>query len=195
VAQPEDPEDWKGIMTHSMDGNNTHWGVEETFAEAGLNASEDRGREPTARELDAMNSERSETAHERDARYYGPFGDRVVQVRIAGATARTYAYEVPRGTDLAIGDWVTLPGNVVSAHGGFGIVKSYGRDGYDGPLKSIVKKIDEPDELMIRMSVVKTKNQAADLYDEAVAAGWKPNDLLELATVGSDRLISKGAAG
>src|SRR5882724_1984081 len=97
-----------------------------------------------------------------------PGGWGIVQVRIAGATARrTYAYETDQ--PLMIGEWVTLPGNVVSEHGGFGIVKSYGRDGYTGPLKKIRARIPEPPELMIMMSVVKTKDRAADIYDAAVA--------------------------
>jgi hypothetical protein len=150
-------------------------------------------REPTERELEAMNSEPSETAHERDAeKYSSKFGTKIVQVRIAGANERTYAYEVPLGTDLAIGDWVTLPGNVVNEHGGFGVVKRFGREGYNGPLKNIVAKIDEPDELEIRMSVVKTKNQAADIYDEAVTAGWRGQRLTDLAVIGEQRLKARG---
>src|SRR5581483_8752896 len=99
---------------------------------------------------------------------------RVVQVRIAGATARrTYAYAVPRGTSASVGDWVTIPGNVVNEFGGFGIVKGYGRQGYDGPLKEIMAVIPEPPKLMIRMSVVKSKDGAAEIYDEAVRDGWR----------------------
>jgi hypothetical protein len=150
-------------------------------------------REPTEAELDAMNREPSMTAHEEDAERYGPMGDKVVQVRIAGATARrTYAYEVPRTLDIAPGDWVTLPGNVVNEHGGFGVVKGFGRDGYDGPLKMIVKVIREPHELMIKMSVVKTKDQASKIYDEAVALGWPGDKLLSLIKVGQDRLKARG---
>jgi hypothetical protein len=151
-------------------------------------------REPTEAELDAMNREPSMTAHEEDAeRYSSKFGTKIVQVRIAGATARrTYAYEVPRGLDITLGDWVTLPGNVVNEHGGFGVVKGFGRDGYDGPLKMIVKVIREPHELMIKMSVVKAKDQAAKIYDEAVALGWPGDKLLSLIKVGQDRLKARG---
>lgn len=161
-------------MSHSMDGYD-----------------DPHGRGPTDAELDAMNREPSETAHQRDAERFGPLGWGVVQVRIAGAPAkRTYAYE----TDhiLMIGDWVVIPGNVVSEHGGFGIVKSYGRDGYRGPLKKIVKKIPEPPELMIRMSVVKSQDRAAEIYDQAVADGWRGDRLTALGVLGEQRLKSRG---
>jgi hypothetical protein len=151
------------------------------------------GREPSERELEVMNAEPLLTRHEEDRQHFGELGDKVVQVRIAGATARrTYAYEVPFGVDVSFGDWVTLPGNVVNEHGGFGIVKGFGRDGYRGPLKSIVAKIDEPSDLMIRMSVVKTKQQASKIYEEAVAAGETREGLLELIKVGQDRLKARG---
>lgn len=178
-------------MSHSMDG------YDDPYARGVTDSVEDTllygKREPTDRELDAMNAQRSETAHERDAEHYGPFGDKVVQVRIAGATAkRTYAYEVPFEVDVRIGDWVTLPGNVVNEHGGFGIVKAFGRDGYRGPLKSIVAKIPEPSLLMIRMSVVKTKDQAAKIYDEAMAEGVSREELVKMIKVGQDRLKARG---
>lgn len=151
------------------------------------------GREPTSRELEAMCNEPSESAFERDRQHYGELGDKVVQVRIAGATARrTYAYEVPFNLDVSLGSWVILPGNVVNEHGGFGVVKSFGRDGYRGPLKSIVDTIDEPPELMIKMSVVKTKAAAAKIYDEAVAEGWDVRQLTQLIRVGEDRLKARG---
>lgn len=120
--------------------------------------------------------------------------EQVVQVRIAGATSRrTYAYEVPAKIGpLGIGDWVTLPGNVVSEHGGFGIVKGFGREGYRGPLKEISAKIPEPPELMIRISVVKTREQAAKIYDEAVAEGWRGDRLTALAVIGEQRLRARG---
>jgi len=120
--------------------------------------------------------------------------EQVVQVRIAGATARrTYAYAVPAKIGpVGIGDWVTLPGNVVSEHGGFGVVKSFGREGYRGPLKPIMARIPEPDELMIRMSVVKTKDRAAEIYDRAVADGWTGDRLTALAVIGEQRLRARG---
>jgi len=150
-------------------------------------------REPTAAELEAMNNEPCQTAHEEDSeRYARGIGTSVVQVRIAGAGSRTYAYEVPRHLDLALGDWVALPGNVVSEGGGFGVVKAFGRQGYGGPLKMIVKKISEPHELTIRMSVVKSKEQAAEIYDEAVAKGWPGDKLMSLIKVGQDRMRAKG---
>lgn len=179
-----------------MSGYNPHgegrWdkGVTDSVEDTVLSS----GREPTARELEAMSNEPCQTAHEQDAEYYARgIGTNVVQVRIAGTTGRrTYAYEIPRHLDVKIGDWVILPGNVVSEHGGFGVVKTFGRQGYDGPLKMIVKKIPEPDPLTVRMSVVKTKDQAAEIYDEAVAAGWRKEDLLDLGKVGTDRLRARG---
>lgn len=126
-------------------------------------------------------------------RHSSDLQEKVVQVRIAGSGARkTYAYEVPFNIDVQLGDWVTLPGNIVSEHGGFGVVKSFGRDGYRGPLKAIRAKIPEPPELMIRISVVKTKEQAADLYDRAVADGWTGDRLTALAVIGEQRLRARG---
>jgi len=120
-----------------------------------------------------------------------PGGWGIVQVRIAGASARrTYAYETDE--PLMIGDWVTIPGNVVNEFGGFGVVKSYGRDGYTGPLKKIMAKIPEPPELMIRMSMVKSKDRAAEIYDQAVRDGWRGDRLTALAVLGESRLRSRG---
>jgi hypothetical protein len=166
----------------------------DTFDEARLNAEENfTPREPTEAELAAMNAEPLMSAHEEDAVHFGPMGDKIVQVRIAGAPAkRTYAYAVPREVDAAIGDWVSLPGNVVNEHGGFGVVKGFGRQGYNGPLKNIVAVIPEPHELEIRMSVVKTKDTAAKIYDQAVALGWRGEQLASLAQAGQDRLKARG---
>lgn len=169
-------------MTHSMDGNDAPWGVRDTFAEARYEA-ESGYDDPHGRES---------TAHEDDEEHYGPMGDKVVQVRIAGANARTYAYEVPRPADVSIGTWVRLPGNVVNEDGGFGIVKGFGRQGYDGPLKMISGVIDEPDPLMVQMSVIKSKEQAAKIYDQAIAKGLSREVLLELIEVGRQRLASRG---
>lgn len=120
--------------------------------------------------------------------------EQVVQVRIAGASARrTYAYSVPAHVaPVGLGDWVTIPSNVVNEFGGFGIVKGFGRDGYKGPLKAIMAKIPEPPELMIRMSVVKSKDAAAEIYDKAVAEGWRGDRLTSLAVLGESRLRSRG---
>lgn len=157
-------------------------------------------REPTNSELNTMNAERSETAHERDRDSRTPrqiihgFDGQVVQVRIAGATARrTYAYTVPQKIGkLRVGDWVTIPGNVVNEFGGFGVVKGYGRDGYRGPLKEIMEHIPEPDELVVRMSVVKSKEAAAKIYDAAVAEDWRGERLTALVVLGEQRLRSQG---
>jgi hypothetical protein len=130
---------------------------------------------------------------ELDVRAPKELAEKVVQVRIAGATARrTYAYQVPFRLDAAVGDWVTIPGNVVNEFGGFGVVKSFGRDGYTGPLKEIMAVIPEPPELMIRMSVVKNKDRAAEIYDQAVREGWRGDRLTALAVLGESRLRSRG---
>jgi hypothetical protein len=42
------------------------------------------------------------------------------------------------------------------------------------------------------MSVVKTKQQASKIYEEAVAAGETREGLLELIKVGQDRLKARG---
>lgn len=130
--------------------------------------------------------------HELDEEHYGPYGDKVIQVRIAGAGKRTYAYAVPRHLDVIIGDWVTLPGNVVSEDGGIGYVTSFGRDGYDGPLKEITGKTGKPDEFMVRMLTAKTKGQAADIWDEAQRAGRSAEELDALAAAGAKRLAERG---
>lgn len=129
---------------------------------------------------------------ELEARRPAELKEKIVQVRIAGATRRTYAYQVPFDIDLEVGDWVTIPGNVVSEFGGYGIVKGFGRQGYNGPLKTITAKIPEPDEIMVRMSVVKSKDQAAQLYDRAMSAGWSDAELLALQVLGEARLKARG---
>lgn len=183
-------------MSHSMDGYDDPHGIgrwDKGVTDSVEDVLRYGRREPTARELDAMNAQRSESAHERDAELYSSkFGTKIVQVRIAGANARTYAYEVPRTEDVSLGDWVEIPGNVVNEFGSFGVVKGFGRQGYNGPLKMIVRKIDEPDELMIRMSVVKTKDQAAKIYDAALDAGWGDGELSALKVLGEQRLKSRG---
>lgn len=119
--------------------------------------------------------------------------EQVVQVRIAGATARrTYAYTVPKGVVANLNDWVTIPGNIVNEFGGFGVVKDFGRKGYTGPLKAIMAVIPEPPELMIKMSVVKSKDRAAEIYDQAVREGWRGDRLTALAVLGENRLRSRG---
>lgn len=183
-------------MTHSMDGYDDPWGT---------------GREPTDAELDTMNREPSETAHERDRQWptstpttvprqaqtavsapahEGP--NKVVQVRIAGAGKRTYAYEVPARIHAVTGDWVALPGNVVSEDGSTGKVVSYGRDGYGGPLKEITAVVPEPSVWMMRMLCVKTRPTAAKIYDEAVAAGVSGDELAAVVLAGTRRLRQLG---
>jgi len=114
----------------------------------------------------------------------------VVQVRIAGAGKRTYAYAADH--PYPIGTWVDLPGNVVSEDGGTGVVVSYGRDGYDGPLKTIVRDIPEPSAFMVRMMTVKTMDGAAKIYDHAVAAGVAGDELEAVVLAGQRRLEQRG---
>lgn len=164
-------------------------------------------REPTEQELNAINNQRAETRHEQDREFNemvsrsaqvpvsGPDGmgpDRVVRVRIVGARARTYSYEVPTGIFVTEGDWVRLPGNVVSEDGGIGLVTGYGANGYTGALKSVVSKIEDPSGHLLEMFRVKTRKQAAEVYDRAVAAGVRGEELAEVVAAGERQLKQRG---
>jgi len=154
-------------MSHSMDGYDDPYGTDDPWAETVPRKAQTPVSAP---------------AH----------GDGwgVVQVRIAGAGKRTYAYAADHA--YPVGTWVELPGNVVSEDGGTGVVASYGRDGYDGPLKTIVRDIPEPSPFMIRMAVVKTMDGAAKIYDDAVAAGVSGDELAAVVLAGQRRLAQRG---
>lgn len=129
--------------------------------------------------MDARQQERSE-------QYLDPAAAReqVVQVRIVGAP-RAYAYAVPAGMpDLEAGDWVLLPGNVVSPDGCEGVVEGFGRDGYKGALKYVLQQVDRPGIWLAQMRAARTKAQALKVYRAAVKAG-----------VGGERLAALVDAG
>lgn len=70
----------------------------------------------------------------------------VVQVKIMGA-ARRYTYgwifsPLEGGRPLEIGDKVEIPPNAVQEEGAAATVVALGSD-YTGPMKSLVRKIDE----------------------------------------------------
>jgi hypothetical protein len=72
----------------------------------------------------------------------------VVQVRIEGAP-RTYTYgwkydPVGGGLPLSVGQRVEIPPNMVQEDGGSATVVKLGSD-YTGPMKDIVKAIDDPE--------------------------------------------------
>lgn len=94
----------------------------------------------------------------------------VVQVRIVGAP-RAYGYGwwgLPSGSDwLAVGDWVRLPGNVVSPDGCKGRVEAYGRAGYAGKLKDVACRMDKPDLWQVQMEAVRDKPTALKVYRAA----------------------------
>lgn len=109
-----------------------------------------------------------------------------VQVRIVGAP-RAYAYEW-RGEPLEVGDWVELPGNVVSQDGCRGVVEAFGRDGYTGPLKPVLAKLERLDVYRERMGTVRSREEAARVWQAAHEAGRTRAQLAELAELGAARL-------
>jgi len=122
----------------------------------------------------------------------------VVQVRMAGAP-RNYTYQWwsltmvddgwRTGADwLRTGDWVRLPGNVVSPEGAKGRVEGYGRNGYSGPLKDVSCRIEPQDPWTVRMEAVRGAGDALRVYRAAESKGVPPERLEALAAVGKAAL-------
>lgn len=72
----------------------------------------------------------------------------VVQVvfeHASGTTSSPYAYGVPDGLDVRIGDDVLVPATGYRAQPSLAKVVNVGRGGYDGPLKALVGKVVGPE--------------------------------------------------
>lgn len=113
--------------------------------------------------------------------------ENVVQVRIINSP-RAYPYAVPDGVTLVNGDWVDLPGNVVSPGGCTGQVVGHGRRGYTGELKEIVSRLDSPDEALLRMAAARGRTEVRALWLRARERGASPERLMILKTAGDKRL-------
>jgi hypothetical protein len=109
-----------------------------------------------------------------------------VLVQIAGA-GRAYAYAW-NGDPLAVGDWVTLPGNVVSEEGTEGMVSGFGRGGYTGRLKPVIAKRERPNLWVARMRAVRSRPEATRIYHRAVAAGVGDELLRQIVSAGDAAL-------
>jgi hypothetical protein len=119
----------------------------------------------------------------------------VVQARMAGAR-QSYAYGwwgLPSGSDwLAVGDWVMLPGNVVSPEGCKGRVESYGRNGYHGAVKDVSRRLPPQDIWLVQMEAVTGRAQALKVYRAAEKAGVSGERLAALKDVGAAALEKAG---
>jgi len=73
-----------------------------------------------------------------------------VQVRITGAT-RSYDYTSDLEPPLEPGEWVSLPGNVVSADYSTGVVTGTAAPTWKGELKAVTGRTNKPDPWMARM--------------------------------------------
>lgn len=87
----------------------------------------------------------------------------VVQVQII-ATQRTYDYAWRGAEPLKPGDWVKLPGNVVSADGTLGRVASTNPPSWKGELKEILERTPAPDPWKARFSAVRSREEASRLW-------------------------------
>jgi hypothetical protein len=116
-------------------------------------------------------------------------GEQVVQVQMAGAQ-KSYGYAWKGEEPLELGEWVMLPGNVVSPEGCKGKVTGFGRDGYNGPLKEVVSRIERPDPWVARMEAVRTASEARRVLNKARAEGLEPQRLLALERVGREALAA-----
>lgn len=114
--------------------------------------------------------------------------DQIVQVRMAGAP-RAYGYTWPATEEpLELHDWVMLPGNVVSPEGCKGRVEGFGRDGYTGPLKAVVSRIERPDPWEARMEAVTTPAEARRVFAAAKREGLDAQKLAKLQVTGRKKL-------
>jgi len=128
----------------------------------------------------------------------------VVRVRMPGAP-RDYTYQwwnttmvvddgepLEQADWLRTGDWVKLPGNVVSPEGSKGRVTGYGRSGYTGPLKDVACRMETPDIWTVQMEAVRDKVSANRVYQAAKARGVQGEQLLALVETGRVRLEGLG---
>lgn len=117
--------------------------------------------------------------------------EQIVQVRIPGAR-RSYAYTWDGWPELAVGDWVELPGNEVSPEGTEGRVEGFGSDGYKGPMKAITAVKEPQDPWFARMRQVKTPSDRLQVYRKAVKAGVTGDRLAALVAEGKRVLDDSG---
>lgn len=117
-----------------------------------------------------------------------------VQVRLMGA-ARPYDYAWHGDTPLAIGDWVDLPGNVVSPDGCIGRVESLKPPAWKGELKPVTAKLDDP--WTVLFGRVRDEKDASDAWQRARKAGLSTDRLAELTELAKVVLSkrAKAAAG
>jgi hypothetical protein len=107
----------------------------------------------------------------------------VVQVRITGSP-RTYAYAVPDGLSVAVGDWVELPAAAPGRRPADGRVEGFGRDGYAGPVKPLTGLAQDAGPVVQAMRSVTTHDGARAVYRRAKADGAAKAELDRLVRVG-----------
>lgn len=114
-----------------------------------------------------------------------------VQVRLMGA-ARPYDYAWHGDTPLAIGDWVDLPGNVVSPEGCIGRVESLKPPAWKGELKPVMRKLDDP--WVVLFARVRDEKDASDAWQRARKAGLSTDRLAELTELAKVVLSKRAKA-
>lgn len=119
----------------------------------------------------------------------------VVQVQII-ATQRTYDYAWRGAEPLKPGDWVKLPGNVVSADGTLGRVASTNPPSWKGELKEILERTDAPDPWKARFSAVRSRDEASRIWNLAKKdPAMTPQRLQECVDAANQALEKLGAPG
>ena len=114
-----------------------------------------------------------------------------VQVRLMGA-ARPYDYTWHGDTPLAVGDYVDLPGNVVSPEGCIGRVESLKPPAWKGELKPVMRKLDDP--WTVLFSRVRDEKDASDAWQRARKAGLSTDRLAELTELAKVVLSKRAKA-
>jgi hypothetical protein len=114
-----------------------------------------------------------------------------VQVRLVGAP-RAYDYEWAGDTPLEIGEWVDLPGNVVSPEGCIGRVEGTAAPKWEGELKPVLSR--QPDPWGATFSRVTTPKEASEAWNRARKAGLSVQRLAELTELAKVVLAKRAQA-
>lgn len=109
-----------------------------------------------------------------------------VQVRITGAK-RSYDYTSDLEPPLVPGDWVALPGNVVSADYSTGVVTGTAAPTWKGELKAVTGRTDKPDPWMARMRSAKDVQTGRRIWHAARREGVGPERMKALEDLAQAR--------
>jgi hypothetical protein len=109
-----------------------------------------------------------------------------VQVRITGAK-RSYDYTSDLEPPLVPGDWVTLPGNVVSADYSTGVVTGTAAPTWKGELKAVTGWTSKPDPWLARMRSAKDVQTGRRIWHAARREGVGPERMKALEDLAQAR--------